>query len=101
VVRRAIDIGTIEGARGHHRHPHRTSDVHVCDPQISEATQGRVSGWSVAHPTLRRFLDLVFVGQLSARGTTAPPDRGARAMLTGKSRWNCTSTVISTHSGSP
>jgi hypothetical protein len=71
VVRGAIDVGTIEKVRAVTADIFsRISDVHVFEPQISEATQGRVSGFDlIAHPTLRRFLDLVYVSQCYRRGS--------------------------------
>jgi len=69
VVRGAIDGATIARVREATEAIYaRTRAIHVHEPDIAEETQGRLSGFDlIAHPTLRRFLDLVFVGQRYAR----------------------------------
>jgi hypothetical protein len=65
VVRGAIDVATIGKVRAvtDDLYAH-SNDFHVYDPQIAQASGGRLSGFDlIAHPTLTRFLDLIFVGQ--------------------------------------
>jgi hypothetical protein len=65
VVRGAIDLDMIASLRRITSDIYdRTSSVHVHDPEIAEATQGERSGFDlISHPALKRFLDLIFVGQ--------------------------------------
>lgn len=81
VVRGAIDLETIARLREVTSEVYaRTKAIHVHDPEIAAATQGRVSGFDlIANPTLTRFLDLVFVGQRFARESAT-----ARRIMGGK-----------------
>lgn len=81
VVRGAIDRDMIERLREVTSAIYaRTNDVHVYEPQIVEATQGRVSAFDlIGNPTLKRFLDLVFAGQRYGRESAA-----ARRIMGGK-----------------
>ncbi len=81
VVRGAIDLATITRLREATSEIYaRTKAIHVHDPDISEATQGRLSGFDlIAHPKLKRFLDLVFVGQRYGRESAT-----ARRIMGGK-----------------
>ncbi len=65
VVRRAIDTGAIAKLRAVISDIYvRTNDVHVYDHEISDATRGALTGFElVGHPTLQKFLQLVFTGQ--------------------------------------
>lgn len=83
VVRRAIDLEAI--ARLHAITSElytRAVGVHVFEPEIVEASQGRVSGFDlVSNPLLTQFLDCVFAGQhyqresATARRIGAPGDQ--------------------------
>jgi hypothetical protein len=73
VVRGAIDLETIARLRAITSELYtRTTDVHVFEPAIAEATQGRVSGFDlISNPLLVRFLDRVFAGQRYQRESAA------------------------------
>jgi hypothetical protein len=69
VVRGAIDRNTIATLRDITSGIYACiNDVHVYEPQIAEATQGKVSGFAlIANPLLKKFLELVFAGQTYER----------------------------------
>lgn len=69
VVRRAVAIDLIEHTRNAIEKAYEsTSDVHLYEKQIKKASGGALSGYElVGHPKLKRFLDLVYSGQLYFR----------------------------------
>jgi hypothetical protein len=86
IVRNSVSPDLIEKARAAIANAYETaSGVHVYDKEIKAASGGVFNGFElVGHPTLRRFLDLVFSGQLYFRkNATARRIRGEEA----KSSW--------------
>jgi ectoine hydroxylase-related dioxygenase (phytanoyl-CoA dioxygenase family) len=73
VVRRAIDLEAIARLRAVTSELYtRTTDVHVFEAEIAEATQGVVSGFDlISNPLLMQFLDRIFAGQRYRRESAA------------------------------